>query len=236
MFEYRATEKFDIGAGHGRYEYDFFAINGEDDFWTLVNYYTTVYGRFDYFPNRYETIENNTELSPVVKAKMEEHNANLCLTLLEERFNKNNVGIRQMIVNEQKPNDVYKTYIFNLYHFAIERAGDHFERGYAYAKSNMHEAAIIHYSHAIKLDPSMRVAFICRGIAYLDMKNYDKAIEDLTQGINFNAEKSMSFSLRGLAYKETGDLDKARADFAKALELDPDDEMAKKGLEEINKA
>jgi len=236
MFEYKATEKFDIGAGHGRYEYDFFAVNGEDDFWALVNYYAAVYGRFDYFPNRYEVIKNNTRLSPVVQAKMEEHDANFCLTLLEERFNENNVGIRQMIVNEQKPDEVYTTYIFNLYHFAIERAGDHFERGHAYAKSNLHKAAIIHYSHAIKLDPGMRDAVLFRGASYLYTKEYNRAIEDFTQGINFNAEKSDSYALRGLAYKIAGDFDKARMDIAQALELDPDDEVVKACLEQFNRA
>jgi hypothetical protein len=28
MFEYKETEKFDIGAGFWEYEYDFFAIHG----------------------------------------------------------------------------------------------------------------------------------------------------------------------------------------------------------------
>jgi tetratricopeptide (TPR) repeat protein len=237
MLEYKATEKFDIGAGLGVYEYDFFTINGEDDFVALMIHYGTVYRRFNYFLDGYnKKVENNTELSPVVQAKMEEHDANLCLTFIEEKINENNAGIRQMVVNVQKPNGIYETYFSQYYHFDTVSARDYLERGNAYGMSGLYNAAIRHYSHAIKLDPSMGVAFIFRGISYLDMKNYDKAIEDFTQGINFNEEKSTAFSLRGHAYKGAGDFDKARADFAKALELNPDDEMAKGGLEKINEA
>jgi tetratricopeptide (TPR) repeat protein len=237
MFEYKATEEFDIGAGHGRYEYDFFAINGEDDFVALMKYYGAVYRRFNYFLDGYnEKIENNTELSPVVQAKMEEHIANLCLTLIEEKFNVNNAGIRQMVVNVQKPNGIYETYFSQFYYFDTVRARDYLERGNAYLMSGLYNAAIRHYSHAIKLDQSMGVAFILRGVSYLYTKNYGRAIEDFTQGITFNAENSTAFSYRGRAYQETGDLDKARADFAKALELNPDDEMAKEGLEQFNAA
>ncbi|MDR2718812.1 MAG: hypothetical protein LBB89_12235 [Treponema sp.] len=125
MFEYKKTEKFDIGAGYGEYEYDFFTIKDKDDFWTIINHYGAIYRRFDYFLDGYKTIENNTRLSPVVQVKMKEHNANLCLTLLEEEFNKKNVGIRQMIVNEQKPNGIYETYCFYFYHFATVRVKDY---------------------------------------------------------------------------------------------------------------
>jgi len=236
MFEYKATEDFDIGAGYGVYEYDFFMINGEDDFWTLMNHYGAVYRRFDYFLDGYETVENNTGLSPVVQAKMKEHNANLCLTLVEEKINKNDVCTRQMVVNEQKPTGIYDTYTFYFYHFAEIRARDYLSRGNAYAKSGFNNAAIRHFSFAIELDPSMGNALLFRGMSYLERKNYDKAIEDFTRVIDSDTKKSESFSLRGIAYKEAGDFDKAMSDFVMALELDPDDEMAKECLEEIRKA
>jgi tetratricopeptide (TPR) repeat protein len=236
MFEYRKTEKFDIGSGYGELEYDFFTITSEDDFRMLMNHYGAFYKRFDYFLDGYETIENNTVFSPVVQAKMKEHNANLCLTLLEEGFKENNIGIRQMIVNEQKPNGIYETFIFYLYHFRTVRARDYLERGLAYAKSDLHIAAIRHFSRAIKLDPSMGLVFSYRGISYLNRNEYDNAIDDFTQSINFNSDESKLFSLRGLAYKEAGDFEKARADFGKALKLNPDDKMAKECLDEMNKA
>jgi len=236
MFEYKATEEFDIGAGYGELEYDFFTINGEDDFWALVNHYGAVYRRFNYFLDGYETVEKNTDLSPVVQAKMKKHNANLCLTLFEKEINKDDVCTRQMIVNEQKPNGIYVTYIFYFYYFTEVRARDYLNRGNAYAKSGLHRAAIAHFSLAIKLDPSMGYAFLFRGNSCMKRENYDKAIEDFTQAINLNTDHSELFGLRGIAYKKTGDFDKAKADFAKALELNPDDETAKGFFEEINNA
>jgi len=236
MFEYKKTEKFDIGAGHGEFEYDFFIINDEDDFWELINHYGAVYRRFDYFLDGYETIENNTALSPIVQAKMKEYNANLCLTFLAEKFKKNNVGVREMVVNEQKQNGTYETYVFYFYQFATVSIRDYIERGCAYAKSGLHNAAIKYFSFAIKLNSKSEFALFYRGLSYLNSKNYDKAIEDFTQAININSEESRSFSLRGLAYKDKGDFDKAIADFRKALKLNPDDDIANECLEEINKA
>jgi len=233
MFKYKTTEEFDIGAGLGEYEYDFFTINDEDDFWALINHYTAVYRRFDYFFDFYETVENNNRLSPVVQAKMKEHSANLCLTLLEKKFGEKSVGIRYMVVNEQKSNETYETYLF---YFTTVSARYYLGCENPYEISGLHGAAMRHYFRAIKLAPYRRFAFIYSGISYLNRKNYDKAIEDFTQAINLNTDHSELFGLRGLAYKEAGDFDKARADFAKALELDPSDEMAKECFEEISKA
>jgi tetratricopeptide (TPR) repeat protein len=160
MFDHKKTEKFDIGAGYGKYEYDFFTINDEDDLGALINHYGAIYRRFDYFSDGYKTIENNTGLSPVVQAKMKEYNANLCLTLLED-IKKNNIGIKQMVVNEQKLNGTYKTYSFYFYHFSMVDAGDYLERGIVYANSGLHNAAIKYFSLAIRLDPDNRMAKEC---------------------------------------------------------------------------
>ena len=234
MFEYKATEKFDIGAGHGVYEYDFFTINSEDDLWALVKHYGAVCKRFNYYLDGLEIVENNTRLSPVVQAKMEEHDANLCLTFLEKEFKKNTEDIKKIVVNEQKPNGIYNTYYFYFYYSASAR--DYYKRGLVHANSGLHNAAIKYFSLAIKLDPSLGLAFLYRGISYSYTGNYFDAIEDFTQAININVKKPEVFTLRGFAYLEAGDINRAVADFTRALELNPDDETAKKSLEEINKA
>jgi len=165
---------------------------------------------------------------------MKEYNANLCLTLIETELNKNNVGIRKMVVNEKYANGIYGTLIFYYYHFATERARDYLERGIAYGKSGLYNAAIRYFSKAIKLDTSMGIAFVHRGYSFLEKKDYDKAIEDFTQAINFDSEGSISYSLRGFAYKESGDFEKAREDFETVLRINPNDEKVKEYLEEIN--
>ena len=235
MFEYKTTEEFDIGAGHGEYEYDFFTINDEDDFWALINHYGAIYRRFDYFLDGYETTENNTVLSPVVQEKMKDYKSNICLTFLKKGFSENETGIRKMVVNEQMPDNTYNTHFFYFYYFATQDARNYLERGKAFAKSNMQNAAIRCFSHSIKLFPNTPFPYYYRGFSFMERRNYDKAIEDFTTVISFKPEDSSSFSLRGFAYKEAGDIDKAKTDFARALELNPKDKMANECLEEINK-
>jgi tetratricopeptide (TPR) repeat protein len=235
MFEYKRTEKFDIGAGHGEYEYDFLTINdNKDDFLSIIDHYCYIYKGFNFFFDKFKKIKNNIHLSPVVKAKMKEHNANISITLLDENCLRNKICIRQMIVNKQKSDDIYEMYTFYFYHFTEINIKDYLERGLIYAKSNLHNAAISHFNFAIKLDPNYDSSFIYRGISFLLLKNYDKAIEDFTQAININSEDSKAFSLRGFAYKETGDFEKAKADFLKSLDINEGDDIANDGLAEIN--
>jgi len=130
MLEFIKTEKFDIGAGFGELEYDFFVVNSQNDFWTLVNYYVDNYKHFDYYLHGYETIENNTNLSPIVQSKMKGNNANLCLTCLEKEFKTNNMSARKMYVNKQIANGMFVTYIFFFFHFANEEARNYLGQGF----------------------------------------------------------------------------------------------------------
>ena len=236
MFEYKGTERFDIGSGYGKKEYDFFTVNGEEDFWALINYYGAVYKRFNYFADGYHTKENNTVLSSFVQAKMKEHNANLSLTLDKEEFIGNNTGIRVMIVNELTRDGIYNTHFFDYYYFAAQSGMDYLERGIAYAKSNLHNAAIRYFSHSIRLSPKIPFPYHYRGISFMELQNYDRAIEDFTQAINLNPMEFTPFTLRGICYREIGDIDKAKADFARALELNPTDELTNECLGKINEA
>jgi tetratricopeptide (TPR) repeat protein len=120
-------------------------------------------------------------------------------------------------------------------HPAEDKASDYLRRGKFHVRLYGHRYAISDFSRAITIYPNLRSAFIYRGISYLECRAYDKAIEDFTQAINFNSKEARAFSLRGLAYKESGDFKIAKENFEKALKLDPNDEMAKKGLEEMDK-
>jgi tetratricopeptide (TPR) repeat protein len=141
-----------------------------------------------------------------------------------------------MIINIEKPNGIYETYFFFFYYCITVGAKDYLKHGHAYGKSGLHNAAIKHFTHAIKLDPSMGLAFYYRGISYLHRKEHAKAIEDFTQAISFHTEVSGCFMFRGFAHKEIGDFEKANADIAKFLELNPGDKFANECFEEITKA
>ena len=225
MFEFKGTEDFDIGAGYGKYEYNFFLIYNEEDFWTLINHYRSIYKQFDYFLDRYEIIKNNIGLSTIVQTKMKEHNANLYLSLLEKSF-ESNVSIRKMLVNELTPDGIYNTYPFFFYHFPAQDSKKYYEQGLAHAKLNLHNAAIRYFSQSIKLSPNRAPPYFYRRFSYLLIKKYNKSIEDFTQAINFNPEDSDALTLRSFAYKVTDDFDKAIMDLAKSLELNPSDRIA----------
>jgi tetratricopeptide (TPR) repeat protein len=181
-------------------EYDFFTIDGEEEFWALINFYGAMWKRFDYYLDGYDTTENNTGLSPNVQSKMKEHNANLCLTFMEEEHKENNVQIRTMVVNEQKQDGTFDTSFFNFYLFKANNFGKYLEQGLFCAKKGLYNAAVAYYSEAIKLKPDLAVPYVCRGIAYSQRK----------------------------AYKS------AKADFLKALEIDPNNDGAKKNLEKLD--
>jgi len=46
MLTYVETERFDIGADLGEFEYDFFIIDTDDDFSALMKHYGAIYRRF----------------------------------------------------------------------------------------------------------------------------------------------------------------------------------------------
>ena len=114
MFECKGTEKFDIGAGFGEFEYDFFTINDKEDFWALIGHYGFTYKQFNFFLYGYTITENNEKLSPFVQVKMKEHNANISLTYFIDEHNESEINISKLIVNELKSNGNYDTYFFNF--------------------------------------------------------------------------------------------------------------------------
>jgi len=233
MFEYKGTDKFDIGAGCGELEYDFFATDGEEDsLWKLVDHYRHIFRRFDC---RFEghTQEENDGLSPAVREKMTEHDANVCLTLMEEEFvGSRAAGIRRMIVNERKPDGTFLLYSFFFFYLERVNPNDFQNRGEAYMEAGFHNAATTCFTQAIRLAPNRIRSYISRGTSYLEKGKYDKAVDDFTKAIGINPKDASLFSLRSMAYGNQGEAEKSAEDLAKALELDPEDELAKQLLAE----
>ena len=112
MFEHKGTEEFDIGSNLGEFEYDFFTINGEDDFWKLINHYTNINKGLNFIPDVYKVIKNNEVLSPFVQVKKIEYNANINITFLDDVCIENKILIKQMIVNRFNIEDNFDTYFF----------------------------------------------------------------------------------------------------------------------------
>jgi tetratricopeptide (TPR) repeat protein len=225
MWEYKGTERFDIGAGYGVIEYDFFTINGEKELISLVNYYIKMWKRFYYHLDGSVITKNNTELSPNVQAKMKEHNANLCLTFLEEKHKEDNVQIRQMVVNEQKKDGTFDTRFFDFYVFK-NSVKTYIKQALTYQNGGFYKAAIECYSELIKLMPDIAPFYEYRGINYAEIENCDSAIEDFTQAIKLDVNYVSAYINRAEAYANNENYDAAIDDCTQAIQLDPSNSLA----------
>ena len=226
MWNYNGTSKVVIGKGYGELEYDFFTIDSQEDISGLVGYYRTLLGRFDYILDGYKTIEDNKGLSPNVKLAMKEHNANLCLTLLEDEYLGNCLKVRRMAVNVERSENRYDTIFFNFFHFPVADVSTYFEKGRAYQKIGYYTAAVMCYTYAIKLDPNKAFTYMFRGSAYADMGDDDSAIKDYNQAIKLEPNDADIYAHRGFSYIQKGNHAAALDDISKAINLDPNSASA----------
>jgi tetratricopeptide (TPR) repeat protein len=183
MFIYTGTSQFDIGKGFGEYEYDFFTIDGENDFSSLIDYYRTQLKRFNYFLDGYSMLEDNKELSPAVKQAMKSHNANISLT-----FYASDMGIKHLTVNRKVSKDVYSIHIFDFFHFVVDKAPVYFNKGRVYQRNNYHTAAIAYYTHAIILNPNSVDTYINRGYSYKEKGDIDSARNDFVKAMELDPD------------------------------------------------
>lgn len=65
----------------------------------------------------------------------------------------------------------------------IQRADELKEHGNECVKKENYMEAIIHYTHAIKLDPSNHLVFSNRSLAFLKVQQYYLALDDAKQAI-----------------------------------------------------
>ena len=236
MFVYKGTEAFDIGYGLGNHEYEFFAINGEEDFQLLLEHYGHIFNRFDYFYDRHLSYENNVELSPAVQQKMKEHNANISITLSKEHLISADARTKALYINERTSVVTYDTHFFGLYYFTTEGMENYIDYGQRYFHARQYWGAIRCFTREIMHGQDMPRALIWRGESFIEIGYYKVAIPDFTQAIELDPKKPYPFLLRGIAYQKIGDFEKARADLEKTLELNPStrtERTAKKILEEI---
>ena len=84
------------------------------------------------------------------------------------------------------------------------------------------DQAILHYSNAIRLNPTTAVAHNNRGSAYQEQGNLEKAIADYDRAIELKPYDPDAYYNRGNAHRKQGNLEKAIADYDRAIELKPD--------------
>jgi len=99
-------------------------------------------------------------------------------------------------------------------------AASELKAGETAAARGDYNAAIQHFTQAIKLAPGAN-AYFGRGLAYENEGLYDKAIADYTKVIQLKAGNADAYNNRANAYAYKGAYTKALADYAKALQLKP---------------
>jgi tetratricopeptide (TPR) repeat protein len=78
--------------------------------------------------------------------------------------------------------------------------------------------AIQQLGQAIKLDPSLSLAYNARGYALFRLRRYTEAIKDFDEAIRLNPKYANAYLNRSAARRMTGDKAGAEADQVKARE------------------
>ncbi|KRX57973.1 RNA polymerase II-associated protein 3 [Trichinella sp. T9] len=107
------------------------------------------------------------------------------------------------------------------------------ESGNSFYVKKDYEKAIMCYSRSISADPFRPVVYCNRAMAYLKLKNYAEAYADCSKALTFDSTYVKALYRRGMASKGLNNFDDALEDFQHVLTLDPNNDIAKKELEEI---
>lgn len=100
-------------------------------------------------------------------------------------------------------------------------AEDLVQRGLERDLSGDLQGAIADYSEAIRLDPTLAVAYSNRGAVLTDLADYQNAIVDLDEAIRLDPNFAGAYSTRGNARFLSGDVPGGFADWDKAIQLNP---------------
>jgi tetratricopeptide (TPR) repeat protein len=87
--------------------------------------------------------------------------------------------------------------------------------------TKQYEAAVDHYTAALKYDPSTIEAYNGRGQAYMELRKFPEAYSDFDQAIKGGLSSPKLFLNRGKCLVINGQPEKAIPDLSKSLELEP---------------
>ena len=92
--------------------------------------------------------------------------------------------------------------------------------GEKHLSSGNRKKAITAYTHAIKLDPKCKQAYVWRGVAYNESGDPKKALADFSKAIKLDSTDTYAYEQRAAIYEDVyHDGAKAKADKDKAFEL-----------------
>lgn len=104
--------------------------------------------------------------------------------------------------------------------------------GLAYDCLNQQEFALQKFHQAVAIHTNGHTRSLV-GMALGKLHRYAESIEELNEAAKLEPNYDMTYYYRGVVYLLTNNLDKAQADFEKTLVLSPNNEQAKKNLQQV---
>jgi tetratricopeptide (TPR) repeat protein len=103
-------------------------------------------------------------------------------------------------------------------------------RGHAYAYKKDFPDAFADQEKAIRMEPT-EVTYTGRAMDLIEAGAYERAIADLNEALRIKGKYFYGLLARGDAYLKMHEFAKSEADYQAALELRPDDQSARDGVE-----
>ncbi|WBW73351.1 TRC complex (ER membrane insertion) TPR repeat subunit Sgt2 [Schizosaccharomyces osmophilus] len=94
-----------------------------------------------------------------------------------------------------------------------------------------YQSAVDLYTKAIELDPTSPVYYSNRAAAYSQLGQYESSVEDALTSLSIDPKHARAYGRLGRAKLSLGDAAAAADAYAKGLELDPSNDVLKRGLE-----
>jgi tetratricopeptide (TPR) repeat protein len=100
-------------------------------------------------------------------------------------------------------------------------AGEEYNAGSKALNKKDCDAAVRHFTAALRLAPNYWEAYYERARAYTEKKEYDKAVADCTAALRINPRDALCYAARGNAHEGRKDYEQAIKDYAESIRLDP---------------
>ena len=117
-----------------------------------------------------------------------------------------------------------------------DRAGILSNRGSALKALDKTDRALADFDQAIKMNPSLFIAYNNRGQIYFDRGQMEKALTDYGKAIQLKPDYPSPYFNRSLVWEELGDPEKALKDAYRFKALSPGHPWAQKRIDKLQKA
>jgi tetratricopeptide (TPR) repeat protein len=110
-----------------------------------------------------------------------------------------------------------------------------FQVGLAAFNNGDFEVALTYYDRAIDIvpDDQRHVVYNNIGFTYFNLENYEAAIENYNTALSIQPDYVRAITNLGNAQAAIGDHDSAAATFQRALDIEPQNEAARLGMEQL---